>query len=194
MGKPEQAEVEIQRAIALDPLSLMIRSDAAVIAYWAGDPHEAMKRVQDALVLDPDFAEAHLAKGKIHEQLHQYMEAIAEYETAQKLFGGASSINGYRAHAIAMAGRKAEALRLVQSMESPPSLANGLGTDIAVAYCGLGQMDDAMRWLNRAYQQHEKGVETIGVDPLFNGCSSDPGFISLLHQLRLVPSRLLSHN
>jgi TolB-like protein/DNA-binding winged helix-turn-helix (wHTH) protein/Tfp pilus assembly protein PilF len=186
IGKPEEAEVEIQRAIALDPLSLMIHTDAAVTAYWAGNPQEAMKRIEDVLVLNPDFAEAHLAKGKILEQLHRYTEAIAEYETAQKLFGGANFIDGYRAHAMAMAGKKEEALRLAKNIETQSSRTHISGSEIAVAYCALGQTSSAIKWLNRAYQQHERGMGMIGIDPLFDGCRSDPDFIGLLNRLRLV--------
>jgi TolB-like protein/DNA-binding winged helix-turn-helix (wHTH) protein/Flp pilus assembly protein TadD len=193
MGNPEQAEVEIQRAIALDPLSFMIRTDAAETAYWAGNPHEAMKRVEDVLVLNPDFAEAHLAKGKILEQFHRYPEAIAEYETAQKLFGGASFINGYRAHALAMAGMTEEALKLVQGMESQASQTSS-GANLAMAYCALGRPDGAMKWLNRAYDRHEKGLGMIGIDPLFAGCYSDPHYIDFLVRLRLVPNKSLRRN
>ena len=193
MGRFAEAEAEIQRAIALDPLSLMINTDAAVTAYWAGNSSEAMKRVDDVLALNPNFAEAHLAKGKILEQLHRYLEAIAEYEVAQRLFGGSISVDGFRAHAMAMAGRKSESLNLVKNMESQPQQAHVSGVDIAVAYCGLGQADNAMKWLNYAYQRHENGMGMTGIDPLFDGCRSDPNFISLLNRLGLARNQSLNH-
>jgi hypothetical protein len=45
-----------------------------------------------------------------------------------------------------------------------------------------------MRWLNRAYVNRDKGVDILGIDPLFDGCRSDPRFQSLLVKLKLQPA------
>jgi TolB-like protein/DNA-binding winged helix-turn-helix (wHTH) protein/Tfp pilus assembly protein PilF len=188
MGKTQEAEVEIQHAIALDPLSLMINTDAAETAYWARNPREAMTRIEGVLALNPDFAEAHLAKGKILEQLHRYQEAIAEFETAKRLFGGAAIyVDSYRAHAMALAGERKEALEIAKQLEAESPLHGVSGVDIAIVYCGLRDTDEAMKWLDRAYRRHEKGMGMIGIDPVFDGCRSDQHLESLLHELRLIP-------
>ena len=64
LGRTREAEIEIQRARALDPLSPMIRTDAAETAYWARNPAEAMARIREVLVRNPNFAEAYLAEGE----------------------------------------------------------------------------------------------------------------------------------
>jgi hypothetical protein len=63
-----------------------------------------------------------------------------------------------------------------------------------MAYCALGRPDDAVKWLNRAYERHEKGLGMIGIDPLFANCYSDPRYIDFLGRLRLVPNKLLHRN
>lgn len=186
MGKTQEAEAEIQRAIALDPLSLMINTDAAITAYWARNPREALVRVDNVLMLSANFAEAHLAKGKILEQMHEYPQAIAEYEQAKKLFGGELFVDALKAHAMAMSGEREDALRIVKELEAAPPQAHVTGSDLAVAYCALGQRDDAMMWLNRAYEKHEKGLGLIGIDPLFDGCRDDARFKEVLAKLNLV--------
>ncbi len=183
MGKTQEAEAEIQRAIALDPLSLMINTDAAITAYWARNPREALARADNVLMLSANFAEAHLAKGKILEQLHEYPQAIVEYQEAQRLFGGGHFIDVLMAHAMALGGQKEDALKMVKELEAK-SYASGV--ELAVAYCALGQRDDAMMWLNRAYEKHEKGLSLIGIDPLFDGCHDDARFKALLTKLNLV--------
>ena len=64
LGKMQEAEVEIQRARALDPLSPIISTDAAETAYWARKPDQAEARINEVLSANPYFAEAHLVKGK----------------------------------------------------------------------------------------------------------------------------------
>jgi tetratricopeptide (TPR) repeat protein len=186
MGQSREAQQEIERALALDPLSLMINTDAAATAYLARNPKEALTRVEDVLALNPNFAEAHLAKGKILEELHQYSEAIKEFEAAKELFGGMVFVDALRAHAMALAGDTDDALKIVKQLESEHARNNVSGVDIAMAYCGLHRTDEAMKWLNLAYQRHEKGMGMIGVDPVFDGCRSDARFSDLLNRLHLV--------
>jgi hypothetical protein len=56
---------------------------------------------------------------------------------------------------------------------------------IAQIYCALHQNDGAMRWLERAYQHHDTGINMIGVEPLFDNCQSDLRFQELLRRLKL---------
>jgi tetratricopeptide (TPR) repeat protein len=97
LGRWQEAETELQRALALDPLSLIINTDAAEIAYWARKPDLALSRVDAVLTLNPGFAQAHLVKGKVLEQLHHYREAEAEFVEAGKLFGEPQNLLSMRA-------------------------------------------------------------------------------------------------
>jgi hypothetical protein len=45
-----------------------------------------------------------------------------------------------------------------------------------------------MRWLNRAYLNRDKGMDMIGIDPLFDGCRSDARFQDLVKKLALHPA------
>jgi hypothetical protein len=69
---------------------------------------------------------------------------------------------------------------------SPHSYVSGV--DVAAIYCGLRQPDAAMRWLNRAYVNRDKGVDILGIDPLFDGCRSDKRFQELMATLKLQPA------
>ena len=60
--------------------------------------------------------------------------------------------------------------------------------DIAAIYCGLRQPDVAMRWLNRAYLNRDKGMDMLGIDPMFDGCRADNRFQELIRKLNLQPA------
>ena len=190
LGKTQEAEIEMKQALALDPLSLMINTDAAATAYWARDSNKAMARVQGVIALDPDFPEAHLAMGKVLEQIHKYQEAKVEFEIAGKNFRGASKVDALLARAMALAGEREGALKIVRGLESASSKPYVSGADIAEVYCALHQTDDAMKWLDRAYRQHDNGMGLIGIDPLFDGCRSrSPLWQSVkTAQIRLIKS------
>jgi TolB-like protein/DNA-binding winged helix-turn-helix (wHTH) protein/Tfp pilus assembly protein PilF len=188
LGRTEEAEVEIQRAHALDPLSTIISTDAAETAYWARNQNEALKRVDAVLSTDPYFAEAHLVKGKIHEQQGRYEQALAEFKIALALFGGGPNVEALRGHALALAGASEQALEIARQLEAASAHSYVSGVDIAAIYCGLRQPDVAMRWLNRAYLNRDKGMNMLGIDPMFDGCRADNRFQELIRKLNLQPA------
>ncbi len=185
LGKMQEAEDEIERARALDPLSSIIAADAAETAYWARNPREAIKRINNVLAADPGFAEAHLIKGKICEQEGDYEQALAEFKTALVLFGGGSNVEALRGHALALGGASEQALSIAHELEAASAHSYVSGVDIGLIYCGLRQPDPAMHWLNRAYLHRDKGVDILGIDPLFDGCRSDARFQELIKKLKL---------
>ena len=187
LGRTQEAEAEIQRARALDPLSPIISTDAAETAYWARKPGEARVRIEEVLALNPDFAEAHLVNGKIYEQQGHYEQALQEFKRALTLFGGGPNVVALQGHALALAGASQPAMDIARQLEDTSAHNYVSGVDIAAIYCGLRQPDDAMRWLNRAYVNRDKGVDLLGIDPLFDGCRNDPRFQSLLVKLKLQP-------
>jgi TolB-like protein/DNA-binding winged helix-turn-helix (wHTH) protein/Flp pilus assembly protein TadD len=188
LGKLDDAELEIQRARALDPLSIVIATDVAETAYWARKPREAMARVDQALALDPYFAEAHQVKGKIYEQEGQYEQALAELKIALALSGGFVHLEAMQGHALALAGASDQALEIAKQLEDRSTRTSISGVDIAAIYCGLGQTNAAMHWLDRAYQNHDKGIEMLALDPVFDGCHTDKRFQNLLVKLKLRPA------
>jgi TolB-like protein/DNA-binding winged helix-turn-helix (wHTH) protein/Tfp pilus assembly protein PilF len=188
LGKLDDAELEIQRARALDPLSIVIGTDAAETAYWARKPREAMARVDQVLALDPYFAEAHQVKGKVYEQEGQYEQALAELKIALALSGGFVHLEAMQAHTLALAGASDQALEIAKQLEDRSARTSISGVDIAAIYCGLGQTDTAMHWLDRAYQNRDQGIEMLALDPVFDGCRADKRFQDLLVKLKLRPA------
>jgi tetratricopeptide (TPR) repeat protein len=168
----------------------MIRTDAAETAYWARNPAEAMARIREVLVRNPNFAEAYLAEGEILEQQGHYEQALAAYKSASRLFGSDTAyIQGLQGNALALAGASEQARQMAKQLEDLSTHSYVSGVDLAVVYCALGDRDDAMRWLDRAQQNGDREMGMLGVDPIFNGCRSDARFQDLLRNLKLRPTR-----
>jgi hypothetical protein len=49
----------------------------------------------------------------------------------------------------------------------------------------LGETDQAMQWLSRAYEQHDSRLLTLKVDPQFDKPRFDPQVVSLLEKIGL---------
>ncbi len=186
LGRHKEAEAQIKRALELDPLSLIITTDAGEVFYCARNPNQALVYLNRALELDPNFAEAHLVLGKVYEQKGNFSRALAEFQIADKLFGGLPNVWALEGHALALAGKRAEANAIARKLEIVSKQRYVSGVDKAIVYCGLGDASSAMSALDRAYQKRDKGLDILGADPLFDGCRSDARFQALLKRLQLV--------
>ncbi|HXP07990.1 MAG TPA: winged helix-turn-helix domain-containing protein [Acidobacteriaceae bacterium] len=186
LGRGQQGLSELERALALDPLSLIIATDVAETYYLMRKPDEAMTRINEVLALNPDFAQAHVVKGKILEELHRYHEAEDEFVESARLFGGGSRLDAIRGHVLALAGEREQSLKIAQDLEAASEQRYISGVHIAQIYCALGQTDAAMKWLDHAYKRHDTGINMLGADPLFDGCRADSRFQELLKQIKLT--------
>lgn len=186
LGRFSEAGAEIERALQLDPLSLIINTDAGEVYYCAREPDQALAHLHRALELDPNFAEAHLVLGKVYEEQNNFAQALAEFEIADRLFGGAPNTEALKAHALAMEGKQQEALAILSKLEELSKTRYVSGVDIAIAYCGLKHCGNAMDALEKAYSNRGKGLNIIGADPLFDNCRQDPRFQALLRRLKLI--------
>ena len=186
LGRGQQGLSELERALSLDPLSLVIATDVAETYYLLRKPDEAMTRINEVLALNPDFAQAHMVKGKILEELHRYPEAEDEFVESGRLFGGGSRLDAVRGHVLALAGKREQSLKIASDLEAASEQRYISGVHIAQIYCALGQTDTAMKWLDRAYEHHDTGMNMLGADPLFDGCRADSRFQKMLKRLKLT--------
>jgi hypothetical protein len=55
--------------------------------------------------------------------------------------------------------------------------------EIALVYAGLGEKDLAFEWLERAYNERDKGLISLRVDPPLDPLRSDPRFQELVRRM-----------
>jgi tetratricopeptide (TPR) repeat protein len=112
-------------------------------------------------------------------------EAIAEFQKAADLMGESrSSTLEDVGHAYAMLGKRSEALKILAQLKKRdyPS-----GYGMAIIYTGLGEKDQALEWLEKAYEDRSELLTWLKVDPRFDSLRSDERFIKLLRRVGLPP-------
>jgi hypothetical protein len=57
----------------------------------------------------------------------------------------------------------------------------------AIAYAGVGDNDQVVRWLEKAYEERSDFLVVLRVEPLFDPFRSDQGFQDLQHRIGLPP-------
>jgi TolB-like protein/DNA-binding winged helix-turn-helix (wHTH) protein/Flp pilus assembly protein TadD len=180
MGRNSEAIAEMRKAEHLDPLSLIIRADMAEIFLVAHLNDEAIEQSRKTVDMDPNFAIAHYELGQAFVQKNSYNEAIAEFQKAIELSGGSVSCVANLAYAYAISNKRNEAVKILNDLKTR-STRNA--SEIALMYVGLGEKNEAMKWLEKAYEEHFN--PSILVRPAFDPLRSDPRFQNLVRRIGL---------
>jgi tetratricopeptide (TPR) repeat protein len=189
VGRHAQAIAESQRARELDPLSSIIDSWVSSRYYFARRYEDAIKEGRNAVDMGPDFAPAHLALGDAYEQKGMLREAVTEFETASRLAAG-SMYSASLAHALVGAGRRSEALNLLEVLRTTAKRRFVSSYDLAICEMGMGNKEQTLDLLNAAVQEHSPRVAFIGVEPRFDELRADQRFAALLRSLGLQSEAL----
>ncbi len=184
VGRHAQAIEESQRARELDPLSSIIDAWVSSRYYFARHYEDAIKEGRNAVDLGPDFAPAHMVLGHAYEQNGMLKEAVAEFEAASRL-GGGSIYSASLAHALARAGRRSEALNLLDALRTTARRRFVSSYDLAICEIGMGNKEQTLDLLTAAFEEHSPRVAFIGVDPRFDDLRADRRFAALLRLLGL---------
>ena len=186
MGRHDEAISEGRRAQELDPLSLITNAALARPFYNARRYDEAIAQSKKTLEIDPHFARAQYWLGLAYEQKSMYDDAIAAFQDAIEHSDSVSIYVAASGHAYAVAGRRADALKVLGGLQKLSRRRYVSAYDIATIYVGLGDSADAMQWLERAYQERSDGLVYLGVDPRWDGMRSDPRFAHLVRRVGLA--------
>jgi TolB-like protein/class 3 adenylate cyclase/Flp pilus assembly protein TadD len=188
-GELEEAVNEIQEAERLDPLSPPI-CFVAVAWYLSADRIEdALNAGQRSVQLDPNYvyfdpplADAYRAKG-------DFKQAVALYEKGQ-------AATHYPSVGLAITyarmGRPEDARRILDQLIEKSRQQYVAADSIAAVYVALGEKDEALRWLDRAFEEHSGSFYSYMFRPEFRALRSDPRFADLLRRIGLDPAQVLS--
>lgn len=191
MGRHEEALLAIRRALELDPMSLILNRVYGDILVNARRYDEAIPQYRKAIDMEPGFITTHFFLGRAYEAKGMYDQAIAEYGMTVGPWGippedwarmkaaydksGKADKSAWRAFLQAWLDG---ALKKNKTGYVPPFV-------IASFYARLDQRDEAMAWLERAYEERDFRMEHIRVAFEFDSLRSNPRFVDLLRRIGL---------
>jgi len=183
-GRLDEAITEMKRAQELDPLSLIINSNFGRILYYARQYDQAIEQYRKTLDLDQNFVEAHLRMAQAYQQQGMYADAISELQKVITLSQGSTG-KGMVGYVYAASGKKAQAQQVLDELKGQAKQGYVSAYDLALIYLGLGDKDQAFKWLQQAYEERNVLLVYLKVDPMFDSLRSDRRFQNLLQRIGL---------
>jgi eukaryotic-like serine/threonine-protein kinase len=184
MGRSEESLSESQRALEIDPLDPVISAHLGWHYVMARRPEQAIVQCQKALEVGNTYW-GHFYLGQAYEQKARYNEAIAEFNKALGISEGSTEAIAALGHAYAVSGKRREAQHVLDDLDSLSKRQYvSLGYK-AIIYAGLGDKEQAFKWLQYAYEEGSGWLIYLNVDPRYDPLRSDPRFQTLLHSVNL---------
>ena len=183
-----EALAELDRARELDPTSLMVSDQRGWVLYMARRYDDAIEQIRKTLELEQRLAHAHCWLGKAYLQKGMLQQGLSEIQQAASLPGGDSPLFApWLGYAYALAGKRAEAFQVIEQMKAQQQKNFGSPFGIAAIYCGLGEKQQALAWLEKACQERDPQFSEMAIDPAMDPLRSDPHFRELLRQSTMPP-------
>ena len=182
-GRNEAALTENNRARQLDPLSSETNTIVGQTLYFVRRYDEAVAQLKSTLDLDQNYWLAHSFLGRTYEQQGKFAEAIAEFQRALDLEKDVPENYAMLAHVYGAAGKKSEGEKLLTQLQKLAGQRHVPAYNIAMAYVGLGDKDQAFAWLEKAYADRSFYITWLGYDPQLDSLRSDPRFADLVKRV-----------
>jgi len=118
-------------------------------------------------------------------QRRMYDESIAQYKKAIPLSGNSPDEPATLALAYAKSGKRKQALEVLEDLKKRSERSYVPPTLMALTYAALGEQNDALKWLNKAFQDRDGILPFSKVDPMFEDLRSDPKYAEVLSRVGL---------
>ncbi len=182
-GRFDEGLAAAKKAQELDPLSTEINHFWGASLYYSRRYDEAAEQLRQTIELSSNYWVSRLYLTKVYQQQGRLDEALAEIQKSTQI-DSASEIIAMLARAYALAGKRREALHVLDNMQAWPKERYVAPSEIVKVYLALGDKEQALVWLEKAYATRSF-MNTLKVDAEFDPLRQEPRFQAILKKLGL---------
>jgi tetratricopeptide (TPR) repeat protein len=183
VGKNDEGIAAGKRAEELDPLSAIISADTGWDLFVSRLYDQVIEQAKRTLLIDPNFWYAHYIMGIAFDLKGMHADAIQAFRKSVELNPDVIT-KGRLATALARAGERAEAQKLLNELLAESARRYVQGYYIATAQLALGDKDAALASLERDVRDRGIYMQWLAINPEFDGLRDDPRFTALLEKLK----------
>ncbi len=187
VGRFDEGIEESKRARELDPLSIETNTFVGQNFYFAHRYDQVIDQLRKTLDMDPTYWYARMLLGLAYEAKGDLSPAVAELQKARKIETSIPWLLAELGHAYAVSGKKREAEQVLNELKDWSKRSYVPAYGIAEVYVGLGEKEQALASLEKAYADRSMLLTFLKVDPEFDSLHSAPGFKDLVRRVGLTP-------
>jgi len=184
-GRVDEAVSAMEHGYLLDPLSSSMSANFAMACYYARRYDETIRVARRTLEMDSANCAARVLLGGAYLAQRRFSDALQQFETGVQYANGESAVmEAHLAHAYAEAGRQTHAEPILHRLETRDEHTPKPAYQIALVRLGLGDVNGAVRWLERACQERLPRTLFLAVDPRLDILRGTKHFDEMCKQVR----------
>lgn len=183
-GRTDEALAWARRGREIDPVAVS-GTEIGWILFQSRRYDESMQELRSVLAVRPEDSAALWFLGFVLVANNQPNEAIPVLEKTLSVSGHSPAVMGVLIRAYAHAGRRADALRLLDGLKKRKQAGYVPAGAFVNAYLGLGEDQEAFAWLEQGYREHSNILQWLKVHPYFDPLRDDPRFKDLVRRVGL---------
>lgn len=186
LGRRQEALTQLERIRVLDPNSGELRAIEAAVYYFTRDYERTIAHVQTVLAGEPKFWLLYYWMGRAYDSKGLLPDAIVALEKWHGIPGSLQGRGfGMLGSVYARAGRRDDALRLLESAVARSKDTYVAPSSIALVHFGLGDLDRGFEWLEKAYAERDHSLVSLKAEPAYDLLRGHPRFTALLRRMKL---------
>jgi serine/threonine-protein kinase len=179
------AIVEGHTSVELDPGSVSARRGIAWQYYLARRWDQARHHLERAIVMNPNSEENYRLLGHTLAVEGQLDEAERVLRETIEMPDAGSYSRATLSYALARGGKEAESRAILESLLAEHEREYVSPVGIAMINVGLGDIERAVDWTERAYAERRGWLCYVRVNPLMDPMRGHPRFEALVERMRL---------
>ena len=184
-GLLEEAVAQMERVLESDPLSPFMRAWLCVMLYFARQYERSIEQLRVLIQFDPSYYLGYFVTGQVRSAQGAFGEAIANLRKAAALSGNAPLVLGWLGMTLAKSGDTGGAQEVLAGLHAGATQTYVPPTSFAWIHLGLGEIDQAFSWMERAIEERDPIIVPIKSFPFMDPLRSDPRFEALLRKMNL---------
>jgi len=180
-----EAHQETKLALELDPASPLLQDVQGEVYYYQRNFDAAIRQELQTLQRMPSFVYPRIWLASAYREKKMYKQALNEFEVARTQSNDSPALLGLYGHALAISGDKPGAQHVLVQLQQISRQRYVPALYFAAVYTGLGDLNQSVRFLHKAYEEKSDRLVYLGVDPIADPLRGSPQFQSLMKQAGL---------
>lgn len=181
----EEALIETHAALELDPASVSVRRCVGWVYFYARRYDQAVHHLERAIAMNPTAEGSYRILGLSHAMAGDLATAERVLREALELPGAGAYTTSALGWVLARTGRPDDARALLNDLTLRRERGYVSAAAFAMLHLGLHDLNAALDWTERAYEERRGWLAYLKVNPLFDPVRSEPRFDELVAKMRL---------
>jgi serine/threonine protein kinase/lipoprotein NlpI len=186
LGRTDESKKELEIALELDPVSLVINKDSALPYSFSRQYDKAIEILKNTIDMDPNFPGPHFELGIVYLSAEMYEDALKALRRERNILADwNANVEALIGIAHANMGIEDEARLVLDDIIEHSKYENITYIYLAMLYFNLGERTLFLNTLEKAFEERESPITFVLYNPIFHNIRSDEAFSAYLKILNL---------